>query len=154
MFEKLAQIEKSYEELTEQISSPDITSDMKAYTKAMKQHRSLSIIVEKYREVKKLTDDLAGAKELAAAADDDEMKQMALAEVAEIEAKLPDAEEELKFLLLPQDPNDKRTLSSKFAPGPAATKQRSLLPTCCGCMPATPNGRAGRWRCLRPRIRA
>ncbi len=75
MLEKLAHIEKTYEELTEQISSPEFMSDMKAYAKAMKQHRSLGEIVNKYREVKKLTDDLAGAKELALAADDDEMKR-------------------------------------------------------------------------------
>ena len=94
MFEKLAQIEKSFEELTEQISSPEIMSDMKVYAKTMKQHRSLAEIVEKYREVRKMQEDLAGAKELAGAADD-EMREMALAEAAEIEAKLPEAEEEL-----------------------------------------------------------
>jgi peptide chain release factor 1 len=117
MLEKLAQIEKSYEELTAQISSPEFMSDMSSYAKAMKQHRSLGIIVEKFREVKKLTDDLSGAKELAAAADDDEMKQMALSEVAEIEAKLPDAEEELKFLLLPQDPNDEKNVILEIRAG-------------------------------------
>jgi protein subunit release factor A len=58
MFEKLDQIEKNYEELTEQISSPEIMTDMKAYAKAMKQHRTLGEIVEKYREVKKMRADL------------------------------------------------------------------------------------------------
>ncbi len=117
MFEKLAQIEKNYEELTAQISSPEFMSDMSLYAKAMKQHRSLGIIVEKFREVKKLTDDLSGAKELALAADDEDMKQMALSEVAEIEAKLPDAEEELKFLLLPQDPNDEKNVILEIRAG-------------------------------------
>ena len=54
MFEKLAQIEKSYEELTEQISQPEFMSDMTAYARLMKQHRSLGEIVEKYREVRKM----------------------------------------------------------------------------------------------------
>ena len=117
MLEKLAQIEKTYEELTEQISSPEIMSDMKAYAKAMKQHNSLGVIVNKYREVKKLTDDLAGVKELAAAADDDEMREMALSEVVEIEARLPEAEEELKFLLLPQDPNDEKNVILEIRAG-------------------------------------
>jgi len=49
MLEKLEQIEKSYEELNEQLSAPDITSDIKVYTKLMKQHRTLQEIVEKYR---------------------------------------------------------------------------------------------------------
>jgi len=117
MFEKLAQIEKNYEDLTEQISQPEFMSDMSAYAKLMKQHRSLGEIVEKYREVKKLQEGLAGAKELADAADDDELKEMALAEVAEIEAKLPAAEEALKFLLLPKDPNDEKNVILEIRAG-------------------------------------
>lgn len=117
MFEKLAQIEKNYEELTEQISSPEFMNDMSAYAKLMKQHRSLGEIVEKYREVKKLREGLEGAKELAEIADDDEMKEMAWAEVAEIEAKLPTAEEDLKFLLLPKDPNDEKNVVLEIRAG-------------------------------------
>lgn len=117
MFEKLAQIEKNYEELTAQISSPDIMSDMKAYAKAMKQHRSLGEIVEKYREVKKLQEDLAGARDLLSGADDDEMRAMAQLEIDEIEAKLPDAEEGLKVLLLPKDPNDEKNVILEIRAG-------------------------------------
>ena len=117
MFEKLAQIEKSYEELTEQISSPEIMSDMKVYAKTMKQHRSLGEIVEKYREVRRMQEELAGAKEMADAADDDEMREMALAEASEIEAKLPVAEEDLKVLLLPRDPNDEKNVILEIRAG-------------------------------------
>jgi peptide chain release factor 1 len=117
MFEKLAQIEKSYDELTEQISQPEFMNDMSAYAKLMKQHRSLGEVVEKYREVKKLQDDLAGAKELADTADDAEMKEMAQAEAAEIEAKLPAAEEALKFFLLPKDPNDEKNVILEIRAG-------------------------------------
>ncbi|MBX3245372.1 MAG: peptide chain release factor 1 [Acidobacteria bacterium] len=118
MFEKLAQIEKNYEELTEQISSPEIMSDMSAYAKLMKQHRNLGEIVEKYREAKKLREDLAGAKELVELADsEDEMAQMAKAEIDEIEAKLPAIEEELKFLLLPKDPNDEKNVILEIRAG-------------------------------------
>lgn len=117
MLEKLAQIEKNYEEITEQISSPEIMSDMKNYAKVMKQHRTLGEIVEKYREVKKMQEELAGAKELAEMADDDEMKELALAEMAEIEGKLPKAEEELKVLLLPKDPNDEKNVILEIRAG-------------------------------------
>ncbi len=109
MFEKLAQIEKSYEELTAQISSPEITADMSAYARLMKQHRSLGEIVEKYREVRKMQEELAGARELAAAGDD-EMREMAEMEMADLEERLPAAEEELKVLLLPRDPNDEKNV--------------------------------------------
>jgi peptide chain release factor 1 len=87
MFEKLAQIEKSYDELTEQISQPEFMSDMSVYAKLMKQHRSLGEIVGKYREVRKMHEDLQGAKDLADLADDDEMREMAAIEIAEIEEK-------------------------------------------------------------------
>ena len=88
MFERLDQIEKSYEELTAQISSPEFMSDMSAYAKLMKQHRSLGEIVEKYRDVKRMQEELAGAREMVDLADDDEMREMAQAEIAEIEEKL------------------------------------------------------------------
>jgi peptide chain release factor 1 len=117
MFEKLDQIEKNYEEITEQISSPEIMSDMKVYAKTMKQHRTLGEIVEKYREVKKMQEELAEAKELAEMADDDEMKEMAWAEISEIETKLPPAEEELKVLLLPKDPNDEKNVILEIRAG-------------------------------------
>jgi peptide chain release factor 1 len=118
MFEKLAQIEKSYEDLTAQISSPEFMSDMTSYAKAMKQHRSLGEIVEKYRDVKKLQEGLAGAQELlAAAGDDPEMREMAQAEIDEIESKLPEAEEALKFLLLPKDPNDEKNVILEIRAG-------------------------------------
>lgn len=110
MLEKLAQIEKNYEEITQQLSSPDIISDISTYTKLMKQHRSLGEIVEKYREVKKMREDLKGAKELLETAEDDEMREMAQTEIDEIEEKLPKAEEELKILLLPKDPNDEKNV--------------------------------------------
>src|SRR3982750_280765 len=117
MLEKLAQIEKNYEELTEQISSPEIMSDMKTYAKTMKQHRALGEIVERYREVKKMREDLEGAKGLTEAADDDGMREMAWAEVAEIEEKLPAAEEALKTLLLPKDPNDEKNVILEIRAG-------------------------------------
>lgn len=117
MFEKLAQIEKSYDELTEQISQPEFMSDMTAYARLMKQHRSLGEIVEKYRDVRKMTEDLQGAKDLAAAADDDEMREMAAMEIAEIEEKLPAAEEALKLLLVPKDPNDEKNVILEIRAG-------------------------------------
>src|SRR5215203_18275 len=118
MFEKLAQIEQNYEDLTAQISSPEIMTDMKAYAKTMKQHRSLEEIVEKYREVKKLQEGLAGAQELlAAAGDDPEMREMAQAEIDEIEGKLPEAEAALTLLLLPKDPNDEKNVILEIRAG-------------------------------------
>ncbi|MDQ3802074.1 MAG: peptide chain release factor 1 [Acidobacteriota bacterium] len=117
MLEKLEQIEKNYEELTAQVSSPEIMSDMKTYAKTMKQHRSLGEIVEKYREVKKMRQDLEGAQELLELADDAEMREMAQMEIDDIQARLPQAEEELKVLLLPKDPNDEKNVILEIRAG-------------------------------------
>ena len=117
MFEKLAQIEKSYEELTDQISQPEFMSDMTAYARLMKQHRSLGEIVEKYREVRKMQEDLQGARDLADLTGDDEMRDMAALEIAEIEEKLPLAEEALKVLLIPKDPNDEKNVILEIRAG-------------------------------------
>ena len=56
-------------------------------------------------------------KDLADMADDDEMREMAAMEIAEIEAKLPAAEEELKILLLPKDPNDEKNVILEIRAG-------------------------------------
>jgi peptide chain release factor 1 len=114
MLEKLEQIEKTYEELTKQISSPDITSDMKTYARVMKQHRSLGVVVEKFREVRKMQEALKGARDLAATAEDNEMRELAEAEIEDIESRLPAAEEEL---LLPQDPNDEKNVILEIRAG-------------------------------------
>lgn len=107
---KLAEIEKAYEDLTAQISSPEVISDVKTYAKLMKQHRNLGEIVEKYREVKKIKEDLESAKSLLEETEDEELRQLASAEIRELEGKLPKAEEELKILLLPKDPNDEKNV--------------------------------------------
>ncbi len=117
MLEKLVQIEKNYEEINEQLSAPDVTSDIQAYTKLMKQHRSLGEIVAKYREVKKMNEDLEGAKEILDLTDDDEMREMAELEIAELEENVAKAEDNLKFLLIPKDPNDEKNVILEIRAG-------------------------------------
>ncbi len=117
MLEKLAQIEENYEELNHQLSLPDVTADISAYTKLMKQHSSLGEIVSKYREVKKMNEELAGAKELVAETEDAEMRELAELEIAEIEENLEKAEDNLKFLLIPKDPNDEKNVILEIRAG-------------------------------------
>src|SRR5918997_4448031 len=111
MLEKLEQIEAHYEELTRELSSPDIMSDQAAYVKAAKQHRSLGEIVAKYRELKSLQEELAGAQELLdTVTDDEEMSEMARLEVDSLQTRVQQTEEALKFLLIPSDPNDEKNV--------------------------------------------
>ncbi|HKC65194.1 MAG TPA: peptide chain release factor 1, partial [Pyrinomonadaceae bacterium] len=117
MLEKLEQIEARYEELTDQLASPDIMSDFAAYTKLAKQHRSLGEVVKKYRELKSLKDELAGARELLDTADDEEMRELARVEVATLQSRLDQCEADLKLLLIPTDPNDEKNVILEIRAG-------------------------------------
>jgi peptide chain release factor 1 len=117
MLEKIAQIEKTYEDLNEQLSAPDITSDIETYTKLMKQYKSVGEVVEKYREVKKVREDLDGAREVLEATNDDEMREMAELEIAELENNLAAGEDQLKLLLVPKDPNDEKNVILEIRAG-------------------------------------
>src|SRR5215213_1258687 len=117
MLEKLEQIEARYEELTAELSSPDVMSDQAAYVKAAKQHRNLGEIVAKYREWKSLQEELAGAQELLETADDEEMIELARVEAESLQARVGQAEEALKILLIPSDPNDEKNVLVEIRAG-------------------------------------
>jgi len=117
MLDKLAQIETRYEELTNELSSPEVISDRSAYAKAAKQHRSLGEVVGKYRTLKTLTAELAGAQDLANSAEDEEMRELARIEIESLQAQLEQTENDLKFLLIPQDPNDEKNVIVEIRAG-------------------------------------
>jgi peptide chain release factor 1 len=114
MLDRLDQLEARYEELSTQLSDPKIVNDQENYRKVAKQHRDLEPTVEKFREYRKLRDGIAEAKTMLADAD---MKEMAQAELDELEPKLATAEDELKILLLPKDPNDDKNVIVELRAG-------------------------------------
>ena len=117
MLEKLDQIEARYEALTEELSSPEVFSDQANYAKVSKQHRALGEMVSKYREWKTIKEELAGAKELFDSADDEEMRELARAEMDSLTARLEKNEEDLRVLLLPRDPNDEKNVILEIRAG-------------------------------------
>jgi len=116
MLDKLAQIETRYEELANELSSPELLSNPSAYAKAAKQHRSLGEIVEKYRAWKSLNEQLTVARELAATEDQD-MRELAQIEIESLQAQLEQTDSDLKFLLIPQDPNDEKNVILEIRAG-------------------------------------
>ena len=117
MLEKLEQIEQHYEELTTQLSAPEVMSDQAAYVKAAKQHRSLGDVVKKYRTWKSLREELRGAQELYATSDDEEMREMSRQEVETLQAQIEQTENDLKVLLIPTDPNDEKNVILEIRAG-------------------------------------
>ena len=107
MFEKLKLTEDRFEEISGKLSSPEIISDNELYAKLMKEYKSLTPIVEKYREYTAAVNDRDGAKELLEESGiDKEMKELARAEFDDAEERIAEISEELKILLIPKDPND------------------------------------------------
>src|ERR1700736_3611396 len=107
--EKLNQLGTRYDELTQQLSTAELTFDSSKFQKVAKQHAELEQIVEKHREFKQIEKDLAGAHQMFLEAEDAEMKQMAHEEEKELTARKEIVERDLKLLLLPKDPNDDKS---------------------------------------------
>src|ERR1700761_6381970 len=80
LYEKLDQIENRYQEMTTELSSPEILNDSANYQKLARRHSELSEMVAKYREWKQIDKDLTGAQQMLQEADDAEMKEMAAEE--------------------------------------------------------------------------
>ena len=114
MFEKLEAVEKRYEELTKEISDPNLIADQANWQKAMKEHASIEEVVLKFREYKKIKQAMGEAEELM---QDPEMKELAEAEYYDNKEKLPKIEEELKFLLIPKDPDDDKNIICEIRAG-------------------------------------
>ena len=117
MLEKLDQIVSRYEELTQELSSPELLSNPSAYGKAAKQHRNLEEVVQKYQAWKALKAELAGARELFDTSDDDEMREMARLELETLQARLEETDQQLKLLLVPTDPNDEKNVILEIRAG-------------------------------------
>jgi peptide chain release factor 1 len=117
MLDRLKQIETRYEELSQELLSPELLADHAAYSKIAKQHRSLADIVAKYRSWNTLKEEMAGAREMLETADDDELRDMARVEVETLQAKLDTLENELKLMLVPSDPNDEKNVILEIRAG-------------------------------------
>ena len=113
---KLEQLEKRYEDLTQQMADPAVISDADQYRKVAKAQSELAEIVSKFREWKKADDSLRQARGMLQEADP-ELREMAEMEVAQLEPEIEKIENELKILLLPKDPNDEKNVVLEIRAG-------------------------------------
>jgi peptide chain release factor 1 len=117
MREKLQQILRSFDELTERLGDPAVLADQKEYGRLAKEHRSRVPLAEKAREYLSAREQLDQAHDMLRTESDPDMKDMAAEEMAEIEATLPAMEDELKVMLLPGDPNDDKDIIVEIRAG-------------------------------------
>ena len=108
LLEKLSGINEKFETLSGQLSDPEVIADMKKYVQLNKEYKELEPIVEAGNKYRKMIENLEGEKEILSKEKDEELREMAKDEVAEIESQLPDMEENIKLLLIPADPQDSK----------------------------------------------
>jgi peptide chain release factor 1 len=106
MLDKLEAIYNRFKQVEETLSQPDVVADMKRFTQLNREYKGLQPIVDKYFEYRNLVGNLAGAKEILKTEKDEEMREMAKAELDELEPLLQPMEEEIRILLIPKEPED------------------------------------------------
>ncbi|MDY0091539.1 MAG: peptide chain release factor 1 [Candidatus Vecturithrix sp.] len=117
MFEKLNALEEKYENLTQKLSDPKVITNQEQFRKCAKAHAELEEIVVKYREYKKVSQELTDTRELLRTETEDEMRELAEGELETLDSRVEDIEEDLRMLLIPQDPNDEKNIVLEIRAG-------------------------------------
>jgi peptide chain release factor 1 len=117
ILERLEGVKSRFIEVGELLTQPDILSDMKKYVKLNKEYKDLLPVVESYERYKLALSNIDSAKELLASEKDDEMREMAKAELDELTTGLPGMEEEIKMLIIPADPEDDKNAVMEIRAG-------------------------------------
>ena len=108
MFDQLDIVEERYEQLNEMLSDPEIVNDPDKLRKYSKEQADLQKTVDVYRDYKNKKEEVAEIDEMLTETDDKEEIEMLKEEASGLKSELPELEEQLKFLLIPKDPNDEK----------------------------------------------
>ena len=108
LLEKVLSLQDKYRKLEQQLSDPDVIADMKKFVQLNKDYKELQPIIAAGLEYKRLMDELAQAKDILMNEKDEDLKEMARDEIAEIEPRIPEMEQQIKLLLIPADPDDSK----------------------------------------------
>lgn len=117
MLDRLKIIKQRFDEVSDLIIQPDIISDQKRYIQLNKEYKDLRVLMDKRAEFLELTDNINEAEEIIADGSDAEMVEMAKIQLEEAKTRLPKLEEEIKFLLVPKDPEDAKNAVMEIRAG-------------------------------------
>ena len=146
MIDRLQTIEARYQELSRLIAQPETMSDMEAWRKLVKEHAQIEPIAQKSEEYQALLKELEECRQLAEEETDAELRDLAAEESKHLQEKKEEMEEEIRFLLLPKDPNDDKTWCWKYGPEQGAMKRRCSGRIYTVCMPDMQSARDSSWR--------
>ena len=117
MWDKLIDVERRYEELARELSSPEVISNRDRFKKASIEHNQLTEIVATFRAYKKAKEEYTGSRDIVDNGKDSDLVEMAKEEVRLLEAELAGLETRLKLLLIPKDPNDDKNVILEIRAG-------------------------------------
>ena len=127
MFEKLLAMAEKYQNMSGQLSSPEIITDREKYAALMKEYKNLTPIIEAFRIYQNAQKDLEEAKSLLEdSGQDAELREMAQSQLEDARFQLEEQEQQLKILLLPKDPNDDKNVIIEIRGG-AGGEEASLF---------------------------
>lgn len=108
LLDKILGLRDKYESLQKQLADPDVISDMKKYVQLNKEYKELTPIIETGEDYRRMIESYEMAKDIIAEEKDEELREMAKEELAELEVKIPEMEQKIKLLLIPADPQDSK----------------------------------------------
>ncbi|NNC95894.1 MAG: peptide chain release factor 1 [Chitinophagales bacterium] len=117
MLDKLEAIKERYEEIGKSLSDPELIKDMKEFTRLSKEYKSLEEIVQAHDKYSNILSNIEHNKEILSSKEDDDFKSLAKSELTELEEKKDQIEEEIKFLLIPKDPEDEKDVMLEIRAG-------------------------------------
>lgn len=117
MLEKLQIVKQRFDEVSDLIIQPDIITDQKRYVQLNKEYKDLRLLMDKREEYLTLTDNMNEAQEIISDGSDAEMVEMAKMEMDEAKTRIPLLEDEIKFLLIPKDPEDAKNAVMEIRAG-------------------------------------
>ncbi|MDA2939185.1 peptide chain release factor 1 [Acidobacteria bacterium AH-259-A15] len=117
MFEKLNALEEKYEELSRLLADAKLIVAREKYRKTAQAHAELQEIVSRYRNYKSISKEIEGTKKILEEEEEEELLALARTELQELGERKAGYEEELKLLLLPEDPNDEKNVILEIRAG-------------------------------------
>lgn len=117
MLDRLQIVKQRFDEISDLIIQPDVIADQKRYIQLNKEYKDLKALVEKRDEYVNIMGNIDEANEIIADGSDPEMTEMAKMQLDEAKQRLPELEEEIKFLLIPKDPEDAKNVMVEIRAG-------------------------------------
>ncbi|QLE00399.1 peptide chain release factor 1 [Galbibacter sp. BG1] len=117
MLDKLNIVKQRFDEVSDLIIQPDIIADQKRYVQLNKEYKELKELVDKREVYKEILDNIEEAEEIIEDGSDAEMVEMAKMQLEEAKEKLPSIEEEIKYMLIPKDPEDSKNVMMEIRAG-------------------------------------